>query len=272
MKKVLIPLVLILVAAGAAYLFFERGVRSAIEEGGEYALGVETQLDGVRLGLFDGHVELTDLEIQNPAGFPEHRLVTFGSIDATVPPQGLLNDVVEVDGILIDGVDFRLDVAGLATNVDAILEHLEEVVGPLESTGTSESKRFRIRELSMKDVRAEVSLGSEKLALDLPPIVIRDLESDELGMTIPDLTGLVMHALCDSAIAASGDQLPPEVAAHLELLTNRLGVDLGQWVGDAAGLGGAAKDALDSTLGEEYSGKAQKLLEIGVDGLLGDDD
>ena len=272
MKKLLIPVALIAVLTVAGYVFFERAVRSAIEEGGEYALGVETQLEGVRLGLFDGRVQMDDLEIQNPAGFPEHRLVTIGSIDASVPPQRLLDEVVEVENIALDGVHFRLDIAGLATNVDAILEHLEEVVGPVETFDKLESKRFRIRELSMQNVRAEVNLGSEGLALDLPPIVLRDFDSDEIGMTIPDITALVMHVLVDSAVAASSDGLPPEVSAHLGLLTDNLGLDLGSLTGGATNLGGAAKDALDATLGEEVSGKAQGLLERGVGDLLGGGD
>jgi len=285
MKKLWIPLVVLVVLGGGAFLFLERGVRAAVEEGGEYALGVETRLADVQLGLFDGRIALGELAIANPAGFPSDRLLSIGSIEAEAPLRNLLSDVVDVPRIALDDVDFRLDVEGLATNVDAVLEHLEEVLGPSDDGGDEPSgpgdrrgpsKRFRIGELAIGGVHTEIGLGPQRLVLDLPPIVLRDFDTSELGLTLPDLAAVLMRVLVDSSVAAGGDALPPDVLTSLKAATDRLasdlavdlGLDLDALAEEASVVGGALEDAL----GPKATDRAKEAIGRGLDDLLGGDE
>lgn len=252
MKKLAILLVVLVVLGLGAFLFAERGVRAAVEEGGEYALGVETRLDDVGLGLFEGRVAMQGLAVDNPDGFPAHPLLSFGSIEAQMPPRNLLADVVEVERLVFRDAQLRLDVVELSTNVQAVLEHVQGVLGSGEPQdgGTPAdpgAKRFLIRELRIDGGRAEIGIGAQSVGLDLPSFTLRDVDPD--GLTIPEIAALLTRSLTDSALSVADDELPPELAASLKAATQGAALeDLVRGALDGADekLGEALDEALDS--------------------------
>lgn len=58
--------VLLLLGAVIAFLFIDSIAKQAIERGGFYALGVETELDSTDIGLFSGQFRLDVLHVANP--------------------------------------------------------------------------------------------------------------------------------------------------------------------------------------------------------------
>ncbi len=288
--RIIILLVLVVVVLGVVgYVMIDKLTKQGIESGGTYAMGVETKLDDVSLGLFSGSMSMKGLSVANPEGFKSDHFFKLNDGEVAVSLGSLMGDKVEVPSLKLNGIDIALEKDGGKANYDVILEHLAEVTGgdeePAEDAG--EGKKFVIRELVITDVRVKAEvIGGISVPITIPEIRMTDIgtESDK-GVLLKDLTGIILTAILTSVVEQAGDLLPGGIGEGLQGGLAAVG-DLGQFgvevigdvtaqaeelVGEAAEkLGeGAEKAGEAAKAAGEKAGEAVDKLGEGLGGLLG---
>jgi hypothetical protein len=212
-------LVLVLIIVGVVYL--DRIVGTAVEEGGSRALGVRTEVGSVRLGLLRGEVALEGLAIDNPEGFESARFLQLGSIQVEVPPRALLEDTVVIPRVALEDVHLTLEGSRQGTNYGRLLRNVggSGKGGPSgEGTPEAESdgKRFVVKELVVRNVRATVALGGfgselASTSITLPELRLHDLGSGSNGgIELAELIGRVTREVVQGVVSQR-----PELAAQL---------------------------------------------------------
>lgn len=265
--KLLIRLLVVLIVLATLGWFFggillDKAVVAAVEEGGTYALGVETRLKGADVGVLSGQYELVGLEIDNPLGFETERFLTLGGTHLELPLTALTSDVIEVPLLKLSGIELSLERLEGKNNWDAILESLERF-GSGEAEPAEEpkgGKRFVIRELVMEDITLNARLMTSS-NLKVPSIVLRDLGSEGGGYTTSELISEIVQTLLSASLQIDG--VPPELLAGLGGRLEGLGSEWSGKLEESLGnLGEGIQEALPEGLGDK--------VKEGLGGLLDD--
>jgi len=239
---------LLLVAVGVFILLrnVDNLAKSGIEKGATYALGVNTTLDSIHIGLMGGTAELKGLNVANPAGFTAERFMLLKQGEAAVTLGSLREDTVELPFIRLNGVEVNIEKKGDSGNYDVILDNLEKVKGPAEEPASDQEggKGFIIREITIRDITANVRANmmlTKDVSINIPEIKLRDIGSGtDNGAQMDQVTKIVMQAIM-TAIAKKG----------LGILPADLLNDLESQLGDLGGL----KD-----MGFEVTGNVTKII------------
>ncbi|RMF22523.1 MAG: hypothetical protein D6760_07300 [Deltaproteobacteria bacterium] len=281
-KLLAILIAIVVCAAGAAIYYLDSIAKTAIERGAEYALGVPTDVDKVRIGLASGSFKVGGLAVANPSGFERPHFLRLGSARLELPPRRLLEDTVRVALVELDGVEVDIERGSKGSNYGAILDH----VGRLESGSTAPAsssdqetggKRFVIDQLIIRNVSAHVALALAGVAkpgatVTVPEIALHDVGAEEGGVSMGEIAAIVTKAVLSSVSRAGA--LPVDIArdlaGNLKGLAN-VAIELPPGVGDAAkGLIGAGKGLTGGAAAGAGKGaeEVQKALK-GLGGLLG---
>ena len=259
-------------------LWIDSLTRTAVERGGQYALGVETTLEDASIGLVSGEFGLTGLAVANPPGFAQTHFFALGSARLALPLGQLLEDHVTIPALELEGVTLDLERGDQGTNYGQILDHLArfetEEAAPAQEGAQDGGKTFHVQKLALRDVRATVQLlpaGGQltKLEVRVPDIEVEDLASD---MTLAQLCGAVVRVVLRAALEAGQGALPQELLADLRgrvegletLAHERLRGELGgleqRLSEQAKKLGPEAEQALQKA-SDELGGKLGGLLK-----------
>ncbi len=264
--KFLLFLVIIAVIGLVVAGFFIDGIAvKAVEEGGTYALGVDTTLDSASIGLTSGTVGLSGLTIANPAGFETPHFFRMNSANVAVTLGSLMEDTVEVPEIALDGLSVNLEDFQGKANYERILENLgrfESGEAPAPESAPAEGgKSFVIKTIAITNVSVSATLlpiggNATRTTFEIPEIRLHDVGSGgDGGMTLPEIINLVVKAVL-GAITNAGINLPGNL---LQGLQGGLGglADVGKFGGEivgeiTGGLGeaiGGVTGAVDDALG-----------------------
>ncbi len=135
-RIVAVVVVVLVVAVAAAWLMIDHLAKQAVQQGGEYALGVPTTVDTVNLSLLGGSLRMETLSVANPAGYKSDHLVRTGRFDLAVQPGSVLTDTVRIPTFELSGLDLNIEGKGLISNISAVLDHVKKLGG---SNGSSTS-------------------------------------------------------------------------------------------------------------------------------------
>jgi hypothetical protein len=217
---------LLVVILVAFYIYIDVIAGATIEKGATYALGVDTKVGFVRIGLLTGSFRIGSLEIDNPPGFEEKHLLRLGDGRLDVTIDSLQQEVVEIPVFALEGIDVDLEKAKGKTNFGVILANLERFESsgskpaPAESGEAGSAKRFIVREVLIRDVSAHVEhtegigdLGAIDVAV--PEIRLKNIGAHNArGVAMSELTNIIMKAIFE-AIAVHGANLPGVLAGDL---------------------------------------------------------
>jgi hypothetical protein len=289
-KRIVILLVLVVVVVAViGVVMIDRIAKHGVEQGGSYAMGVTTKLDGIHVGLLSGSVSLDGLSVENPEGFKADHFLKLGDGSVEVSLGSLMGDTVEVPSLKLNHIDIALEKDKGKANYDVILENLAKVTGSdaEPAPDEAEGKKFVIRELIITDVnvKAEV-IGGMSVPVKVPEIRLTDIgtESDK-GVLLKDLSGIIVTAILATVAEQAGDILPGDIGKGLQGGLAAVG-DLGEFgvqvVGDvtaqASQIVGETAEKLGETAGQvgeaaksvgDEAGKAVDKLGEGLGGLLG---
>ncbi len=217
---VLVVLVVVLVCV-IGYVMIDQIAKTGIVEGGTRAMGVETKLDGIHVGLFSGSVSLDGLSIANPPGFKADHFMSLGDGSVEVTLGSLMGDKVEVPSLKLNNVDLALEKDKGTANYQVILDHLAKVTGggeePTADTGAEEGKKFVIKELVITDVKVKAEvIGGVSVPITIPEIRLTDIGSDsDKGVLLKDLSGIILTAILATVVEQAGDLLPGGIGEGL---------------------------------------------------------
>ncbi|MGE0081433.1 MAG: hypothetical protein AB7U81_09055 [Thiohalomonadaceae bacterium] len=226
MKKLVLA-VLALLVAGVIALWFslDRIAKGAVERGATYATGVTTRVGDLRLGLFSGELALHDVRVDNPRGYEAAHIFVLRDLDLGVHPRSLLDDVVRVPRLVINGVHVNLEREAGRANYSEILENVRRLGSDGQPAGAQEQKRFIIDELRIEDVQADAVFAPElgergRTQVTVPAIALRDVGAKSGGVTIAELTGILSREVMGE-VARSG-QLPAQFRQQLDAAVGRV--------------------------------------------------
>ena len=272
--KLVIALFLIVIIGIVGALFYIDAIaKSAIERGSTYALGVNTTLDSADVQILGGQLELTDLNVANPQGFKSDHFLDLAGGDVQVTLNSLRQDLVHVPHLRLTGADLILErTPGTGeANYRIILDNLKK----LQGDQPREAKRFIIDELVITDLNVHVNmLGLGEIADVLVP-TIREIKLTEVGaeegrgVTISELSGLVLKAILAAAVEQGAGRIPDDVIGDLRSKLAEL-ADLDK-LAEQVHLGEIQRKAEELGVPKEITDRAQEELDKAkgkLEGLL----
>ena len=248
MKKIVRRFVLGLVVLGfvgfmVLYFALNTIVSSEIESAATDALGVETTVGSVRIGILKGRSSITDLRIDNPEGY-EGRFLTLDEGILGVNIRSVFSDRIEVKEITLESIHLHLVERVGGSNLGTILEHANGDSSKKDSAGSDpspasdsasepEPQKFVIDLVSVKDV--EITMAIEPVTSERQPtkltidqIVVRDIGRKENGVTLDELTSIILKAIVASAAKSAPGEIPSLLLTTMEGgLSSLSHVDLG---------------------------------------------
>jgi hypothetical protein len=253
-KIILIVIAVIMLGLIVGYLAMDSIAKTAIERGGSYALGVDTRVDSVSVGLLRGEIGIRGLVVGNPEGFKTPHLMKADRVDLAVRPGSLMGDVIEVSRFEIDGLDMNLEQKIGSTNVSAIMQNAQGAGGgKAQDSKEPGGKKVKAGRVVVRNVVAHVQvlpIGGQATTLDVkvPEIVLTDVGSDSAGggATVSELMRKIVPAVLAAVVDKCKGAIP-------DADFKRLGDGVGKTL---EGLGTPIKGA-----GEAATKGAGKLLE-----------
>lgn len=222
-------LVLLLVlGAVVLVLAIDSIAAETIRRGGTYALGVETTVDEVDLGLgAEIQAELSGLAVANPEDFESEYFLELGAGSLRFPRSDLFADVITVPELELDSIEINLERRGGKNNYDVILTNLEKLGSGDggEKPDDSGDKRFAIERILLTNVDATIDLlplagDATRIDIHVPQIVIEDIASD---MSTAELFDLVIRTVLTAVLQNGAGLLPDDMLQDLQARLKALG-------------------------------------------------
>jgi hypothetical protein len=278
-KIVLVLVLLVVIGAIVGVMYVDSYAKSAVEESATNSLGVKTTLATGDVKIFSSEFALTGLNAANPEGFATPHFMTIQDGGVSVTLASLMEDTVELPTLTLDRVDINLEKKAGKSNYNIIMGNLK---GDEDIPPDPDKKKFIIRQVKITNVMVHADMlgvGGQLTKLEVPidEIVLTDVGSEGKGLTLRDLSGVIMKTIF-AAIVSKGGALPGEIAAELsnqlaslKELTNVGSVLVEDALGNITGaagsiLKGAGGDVPDALKGA--SEDVQKAVDEGVGGLL----
>jgi len=231
-------------------LFADRAVKIGIETAATKTLNVAVDIDNVELSIMGGTLALQNLIIKNPPGYQHDKLLELKNAKIEVNMKSLLNDVVNIREIKLDGMEVTLEQRGVSGN------NLQDVIKSIASSDKQASqpsgKKLHIDNLEISNVIVKAKLlpvpgRADTVTLKLSPIKMTDLGSDE-KLDTAELSARILLAIANGVAEQGVGVLPKNVVDTM-------------------------KSTLDKTidLGKAASEKGQELIDVGkglFEGLL----
>ena len=291
--KILIRLVLalvVLVVLGVviAFSYIDSLAKTLVEDGGTYALGVDTKVEAVDVGVFEGTLAIDNLTVANPSGYQDEHFLVIDVTSLALDPESYSTDTTLANEFVLSGLTLAMESTNGDSNYQTILEHLESLSPEPGGEPAAEpadedpigGKSFKVDKVVIRDVEAIVRLdvlgASTGTTVTLNEIVVDDLASKEL--TLAELLSEIVGAVIQGVASGGSSGLTPEsLDALKEQLSNLGDVDFkidGKSVDESIDELKAKGDELEA-LGEGLKDGADEgeIEQLGsaIKGLLGDD-
>jgi len=227
-------------------------------------------VDDVDLSVLKGRISLQNLTIDNPPGYQHDKLLELSRADILLNAKSLLEDVVNITNITLDGGNVVIEQRGVSgNNLQDIIEKLPEE--DPEPTG----KKLHIDTLEVINAEVRVKLlpipgKLDTLSFKLAPIKLTDL-GGENGFDSVALTRTVLLAIAGKIAEQGAGVLPDEMLGPLVSELSQFGAlpaTLLKMLGAGADFStGAGKGISEGVLkGAEDIGKG---ISEGMKALLG---
>lgn len=220
-------LVLVLTFATAAF-WIDAAARAGVETGATYALGVNTTLASMNVGILAGSVAMADLQVANPAGFETEHFLALADGKVAVSLGSLMADKVVVTELTLSGLTMNLERRNGKANYAPILDSLkrfesaEKASEPAKERPTEGGKTFVIEKLTIEDVKVNVELlpiGGEvsRIPVTIPALELTNVGSDTVnGIQMAEVVDIVVKAILSAVLENTGNLLPADIAGELQ--------------------------------------------------------
>ena len=293
LRVVLVLLLLVIAAVVVGLVMIDSIAKTAVEEGGTYALGVDTTLEAVSIKLLRGQMNMDGLRVANPEGFTSPHLMNSGHFEMELVTGSVLSDTIELPKIELDGLDVWIEQKAGGTNVSKVIDNLKRLSGPGEPEDQDQDepgKKVKVDSVVIRNVVAHFHLLGDlaptgPITVKVPEIKLTNISSDDGGGVVMAqlmrrLVSEVLAAIVDGAKGTVPADFLKDLDAQVAGAAKAVAENAGKMVKDAAdaaakslgeGTGKAVKDAADAAgkaLGEGAD-KAAKDARGVLDGLLG---
>jgi hypothetical protein len=251
-------LVLVVAAVGLGWLMLDSIAKKGIQKGGEYALGVPTDVKDLSLSLLGGNLKINQLQVSNPQGFHSPHFVKTGLFEVEVQPLSVFGKTVQVRKFVLDGLSLNIEQIASGNNVSVVLDHIKKLGGPGEGNAQPQNqpkpqgdsgggKKVHLTSILIKNVEAtfHLPLIDKPLTVKVPQIELKDIGNDSPdGIPVGRVIAQVLPAILASVMEAGKGVIPADFAGLLNHdiagAAQSLGGDASKMIqqvgGDAAGM------------------------------------
>ncbi|MFH2048242.1 MAG: hypothetical protein ABIJ12_02260 [bacterium] len=207
-KKLLIAILLLFIIFIAG-LYFGRNyiVKSAIETGSEYSLGVNTNVGSVNLDLSGKSLEISDYEVNNPEGYEGDFFLNIEQGIIAVGEGSIFANETRVDSLILDGINMSFEVKNQKGNFSVIQNNIKNI--NFDSSPDSEHKFF-IKKLAIRNIKVNAALDflgqNSGTTFTVDNISMENIGGDE-GVTISEITTRIMKSLISKAKSSGSDDI-----------------------------------------------------------------
>lgn len=217
MKKVLIfiTLLILIIAGGAWYMLSGAGslIKAQIEEQGSKFLGTQVSVFNVDLALSDGRLTISDIDVENPAGFSREDAFSLGSI--TLDLGDVLGEPYTIQTVSINAPEilYEMDAKGqgnlivLKNNLMANLPKTDTKPAPTEDGANPLVivENVTVSEVSLKLNFEQLSTGDLKIDKKSYEITLPTFNAGPIGqpngMPADQVGAAIVNAMLDNVIA-----------------------------------------------------------------------
>ncbi len=276
-------LVVLFTIAFTALMFVNSGVVGAVENGGTYALGTTVTLRNADVRPLSGSVTLKGFKIANPTGYTQPTFFYIERAHTRVALATLREPVIEIPELTLEKITLVVEKKDGKANYQALLDHLATVTAKLPSGGSTpapasspaDEKKIIINDLRITEVNIEAQLADApgpmgEIVKGISTIKVPTIKEIRLqnvgktgtglggsGVTLSDLTGIIVRAVMGAASDAGAGILPADLLGDMQGNLAKLGNLSELGIGVVGGVGGAAKAATE---------QAAKAAQGAVDG------
>lgn len=217
-KLVLVIIVIAVLLSGVVfYLAAERIMKIGIETAGTRALNVGVTIDDVELSILGGKAVIENLTVSNPPGYNIDNLLELGKARVQLDVGSLMGDTVNIDEIMLDGVNLSIEQKGLSNNLHDVMSSI-----PKSKTEAADSKgkKLRIKNLEITNITVNVKVlplpgHADTIPLKLSRITMTNLGGDE-KLSTARLTRTILLVLADSVAQQGAGILPDGIIGPIK--------------------------------------------------------
>ncbi len=289
---VLLVVIVLLLAVGAALFYIDTLAKTAVETGGTVALGVPTRVDNIDLSIFSGKCQINGLRVSNPVGYQAENFLRLDLGRVEVQPGSLRQDTIVIPEILLQGVQVSIEKTRDGANYDQILQNLQKLSqtreqdkqpAPAEPQASQPGRKMLIQRLTVREVAVQVRIAGLLKPVETTIKLPKDIEltdigsAEDAGAQMKDVVAVIVQSLLTAIVEQGGGLIPGEIGQ--ELTKGLEGVkaisDLGvKTIGGVGGnLTGAVEDVTKDVgklgqdtgkvVGEAVGGAAEKVGDVG---------
>lgn len=217
MRKVILSIILlIIIAIVGIYITRNQLVKSAIEEGTDYSLGVSGSVGSVNLDIQGSSCGLEQYQVKNPEGFDSENLFSISRGYFDVDAGSVFDDELVIDSLIFDSIVVTIEQQDTKTNFQPILDHIKKL--DLGSSDESQ-KKVKIGKIAFKAVT--VDLQATLLNKDYTKkLTINDFTMTDIGgkdgTTVSGVISRISKELLSRSRDAGLNNLPDEYKAKLQ--------------------------------------------------------
>ena len=231
-------------------------VQTVVEDIGSETLKTNVTLSKADVSLMSSRVLLSGLSIDNPDGFSDAKLFHMDNVIVDVDLMSLLDNTISVEEILIDGAKITVEQKGTGTNVQKVLDNIDQNKDSPPPTEESEQPSslddLLVKVKSFQFVGSSATLVTEQWGeqdLQLAEIKIKDIGGSE-GVPVDELVGEIMNPIIKKLKLAAERRLK-------EIFKEKAKEKLNEKTEE---LKGKATDKLNKVLGEGGMDKLKSLF------------
>lgn len=202
---------LILFVALSVYLTatnLDKIVKQVVEEVGTETLKTPVTLDVVDIQLMEGKAQLSGLKIKNLPGYEAENLFSMDTILVDINLEAMVNQLVQLRQITIEGIQVAAEQKGATTNIQALMKNLpagdssETSGGTGSEPGEGSDLLFKIDNFRFANSKATVTTerwGTR--SLDIPAISLQQIGGQQ-GVPPDQLANAILKPLIRKINAA----------------------------------------------------------------------
>jgi hypothetical protein len=199
MKKLLITLAVLVIGGGVfAYLYYESGIRRAIEIAGSNALGVPVTVTGVSLSPFTGEGSIRGLSIANPEGFDAPYAIELGGVDIAINVGSLASDIIEIKSILVSDANITYETKVVTDNIRTLLNNLPGAnAAPVieANPDAPTSPKVVISDLRIMNPQINLHTRVASAPIPLPDIQLQNIGEKNNAVTVAEAARQIIGAI-----------------------------------------------------------------------------
>lgn len=207
--KWLVGIVLVFVLLLATlFLLVDRIVAGAIERGGEYALGVETNVGFVSIRPIAGQFGLGGLVVSNPRGFETPHFLRLEGGELELRLRSLTDDPIVVPRLELRGIHLNLEQRQGQTNYSVILDHMGDTESSGDDVAEQDATSVVLEEVVIRDVAARVQLLPVAGKLSAVDIEVPDIRLQNVGSGgegVPQILAVLTRAVLERVVSQTGN-------------------------------------------------------------------